>query len=843
MVIIRKGEASVPAEGNCLDLVLWDDKLAIHAIPGWGCAPLMEDTPANAPLITHCPECGKALDVSGLSPYAKIECPHCAAVIRVRTTIGQYQIVGPLGEGGMSQVFRALDRNLGREVALKILHQSLIRDMALTAMFEREAKLTASIVHPNVVKVFSVAQDHGYFYIAMELLQATSLEQLIAVKGALPEPEVLGIALDVARGLQAAYEENLIHRDIKPGNMLVTGEGMTKLVDFGLALQQGGEDLSEDLWATPFYVPPEKLEGAADTFLGDIYSLGATLYHALAGKPPFDANTSSMEELKTIKKNTIDLKSAAPGLSKATVRLVEKMMAYRPEDRVQSYADLIVQIEEVRRRQFGIQSGIRGRFRKKRLGLGIAGVCLLAGAIAAAAVYLVKARAPTVEGDLGIGGGDRVITAGENTITGRFLGARDRFLRGEFREASEIFTGLAADESVPASTRIWSHFFLGTIRLYNGETQPASESFREVLAITPEADAGNAEAFDFLKRAAALGADELPVLPEGAKFASGGIESLGFLVAALKNWQLGEFESAAVLFKSFAESQPAEPFAWIGGLKGRVEPFLKDFAVLATLPNPAASASDLDAQAEALKKGAAALKTRGAAPRLVKGRIDRIGAIRELASAPPPGDSEPPAEAAVTSPGSAAPPPTATGDSSSPQERAEINRLKALLATFRPLSETLLFSSAVRKLQEESFTSPVGNGIREELVHAYTRAGQYPGLLAAALTAKPFDGVVKRRAGRDLEAKVTSLGADTFVIDLGFGPNEVGIGEFSPQWLVEAGMGALPPLSRESADSWESLVFFGLCCGEDSLATPKAEALAAVDPAFAKRWETLRPLR
>jgi hypothetical protein len=264
--------------------------------------------------------------------------------------------------------------------------------------------------------------------------------------------------------------------------------------------------------------------------------------------------------------------------------------------------------------------------------------------------------------------------------------------------------------------------------------------------------------------------------------------------------------------------------------------------VLATLPNPAAAASDLDAQAKALKKGADALKTRGAAPRLVKRRIDRIEAIRRLAPAPPPADSEPSEEVAATNPG-ATETPNAPGEAPSPQERAEIDRLKALLATFRPLSETLLFSSAVQKLQEEAFASPLVNAIREEWVHAYTRAGQYPGLLAAALTAKPFDGVVKRRAGRDLEAKVTSLGADTFVIDLGFGPNEVGIGEFSPQWLVEAGMGALPPLSRESADSWESLVFFGLCCGEDSLATPKAEALAAVDPAFAKRWETLRPLR
>ena len=170
--------------------------------------------------------------------------------------MGQYQITGMLGEGGMSQVFKSFDMHLGREVALKVLHQSLSRDSALTAMFEREAKLTASILHPNVVKVFTVGNEDGYFFIAMELVDATSLEQVIASTGALPEKEVLHVAHDVVAGLKAAYHEGLIHRDIKPGNMLVTGEGTSKLVDFGLAVQQGGDDESDDVWATPYYVPP-----------------------------------------------------------------------------------------------------------------------------------------------------------------------------------------------------------------------------------------------------------------------------------------------------------------------------------------------------------------------------------------------------------------------------------------------------------------------------------------------------------------------------------------------------------------------------------------------------------
>ncbi|MEM9018274.1 MAG: serine/threonine-protein kinase, partial [Verrucomicrobiota bacterium] len=271
----------------------------------------MEEDGDLEEVLNQCPDCSQTVNVSHLPPYSKIQCPHCGSSVRIRTMMGQYQITGVLGEGGMSQVFKAVDTHLQREVALKILHQALTQDKALTAMFEREAKLTASILHPNVVKVYTVGKEQGYFFIAMELVNAISLDQLIYNKGALSESEVLSIAHDVTSGLRAAHDQSLIHRDIKPGNMLVTEDGTAKLVDFGLAVQQGREDESEDLWATPFYVPPEKLEGEADTYLGDIYSLGATLFHALAGKPPFDANTSSLEELREIKKADLDLKGEA----------------------------------------------------------------------------------------------------------------------------------------------------------------------------------------------------------------------------------------------------------------------------------------------------------------------------------------------------------------------------------------------------------------------------------------------------------------------------------------------------------------------------------------------------
>lgn len=813
----------------------------------------MEENAENAPLLMHCPECGKALDVSGLAPYAKIECPHCAAVIRVRTTMGQYEITGPLGEGGMSQVFRALDRNLGREVALKILHQSLSQDEALIAMFEREAKLTASIVHPHVVKVYTVGRDHGYFFIAMELLQAISLEQLISDRGALSETEVLGIALGVARGLDAAYGEQLIHRDIKPGNLLVTEEGTAKLVDFGLALQQGGEDLSEDLWATPFYVPPEKLDGLPDTFLGDIYSLGATLYHALAGKPPFDANTSSMDELRAIKKKTVDLKAVAPGLSKPTIRLVEKMMAYSPGDRVHSYAELIAQIEEVRRRQFGIEETGRGRAKKTRFKRVFAVGALVLMTAAAAIIFAIQGQETEVEGDLTLGAEERVISLGDRTISGIFQTARDQFGSGRFREAGENFTRLVGDKTVPASTRIWSHFLLGTIQLFEGEELLARESFESILDLNPEAEAGNLEAIAFLERAAATLADPLPVLAEDADFPSDSIEAVGLFAAGLKNWQAGQFASGAELLQRFSTAGIPADLTWLSLLQGTAKSILEDWVLLQSLPNPTAAASDLPEQFEALKKAEKTFRTPGAAPRLVRQRIQRIAEIEELAQkalAPetasgPLVASAPSASAAGTHLPPSIPVSAETIDDGgpSPAELAEIERCKAVLVSLQSRAGMLVFSEIAQELRSAAFVTPLVSSIRDELVRGCECASEYPSRLAESFALKPYEGVIRRRNGGPLEAAVTKASAEALVIDLGFGPNEVDLVEFAPDWLVEAGLQTLPILTAGTAGDWESLAYFGFFTGHAPLIVPKVDELGAADPAFARGWALVQRLR
>jgi len=302
----------------------------------------MGETENPQGLMNACPTCGEVIDVSACAPYSKVLCPSCSTPIRVRGDFLQFKIQKKIGEGGMSRVFRAVDQTLGREVALKILNPDFSKEAKRAEEFEREAKITAAISHPNVVKVYSAGRDQDHYFMAMELVGGGSLDERIAKEGVVAEAAVLEMAAELAQGLNAAQEAGMIHRDIKPGNILFSDEGASKIVDFGLALMLVNLDEDDgEIWATPYYVPPEKLYKEPEDFRSDIYSLGATLFHALAGSPPYSADTSSIEELKVIKDQPISLQVAAPKVSMATCELVDRMMSRQPDDRHGSYAELL----------------------------------------------------------------------------------------------------------------------------------------------------------------------------------------------------------------------------------------------------------------------------------------------------------------------------------------------------------------------------------------------------------------------------------------------------------------------------------------------------------------------
>ena len=249
----------------------------------------------------------------------------------------------------MGSVFKAVDLNLKREVALKILKKEFSSNEAERAKLEEEARITASINHPHVVKVFSFGEDHGQFYLAMELAEKGSLDDLMEIQQRVAEIQVLKIGIQIAEGLDAALERNLIHRDIKPGNILFADPHTAKLVDFGLAIvMDQAASARGEIWGTPYYIAPEKLNNQPEDFRSDIYSLGGTLFHALAGRPPYDAAAASTVALKQLMSQSVSIQTFAPNVSGETAYVINRMLAKDPEKRYASYADLIEHLSYAR---------------------------------------------------------------------------------------------------------------------------------------------------------------------------------------------------------------------------------------------------------------------------------------------------------------------------------------------------------------------------------------------------------------------------------------------------------------------------------------------------------------
>lgn len=245
----------------------------------------------------------------------------------------------------MGYVYRARDRALNRIVALKVLQKELSSNVEVVTNFEREATQTARINHQNVVRVFSTGVQHGMFFIAMELVDRGSLDDLMSNIGPMPEAQVLAIGIHIAEGLDAAHRVGLVHRDVKPGNILFSAENVAKIVDFGLAITADqARNQQGELWATPFYVAPEKLEKRFEDYRSDMYSLGATLFHAMTGQPPHPQETASIPELLQAKKAKVDLQKIKRDAHPASVELLNKMLEFSASKRHQTYNELLVDL-------------------------------------------------------------------------------------------------------------------------------------------------------------------------------------------------------------------------------------------------------------------------------------------------------------------------------------------------------------------------------------------------------------------------------------------------------------------------------------------------------------------
>ena len=256
--------------------------------------------------------------------------------------LGHYDLIAPLGTGAMSEVYVGLDRRLDKKVAVKVINDNLARQAELVERFEREAKAAARLEHPNVATVYFFGTHQGKPFYAMELIRGWSLGDLIEGRIRFTWDQALALFAQTCVGLGAAQEAGVIHRDIKPGNLMATREGTLKIVDFGLAKLREDKSLTRSgaMMGTPYYIAPELIQGLGGSLRSDLYSLGVTFFHVFAGHPPYDAETPYGVMMQHIGDPVPQLRSLNPRFPQEISDLVEALMAKDPLDRPATYRDV-----------------------------------------------------------------------------------------------------------------------------------------------------------------------------------------------------------------------------------------------------------------------------------------------------------------------------------------------------------------------------------------------------------------------------------------------------------------------------------------------------------------------
>src|SRR5215213_10675846 len=271
----------------------------------------------------------------------------------VRRTVldNRYDVVRPLGSGGMGEVYLARDRVLGRDVALKVLRMQYAGDDEFAERFKREAMSAASLSHPNIVQVYDRGETaDGISYIAMEYVSGGTLREQIEERGPFEARRAAAVAAQIADALEAAHERGVIHRDIKPQNVLVTSSGHLKVTDFGIARAASAvtSSASGAVFGTAGYISPEQAMGEPVGPASDLYSLGVVLYEMLTGELPFTADNSIAVCMKHVTEPLRPPRSLNPAIPEEINALVVRLLAKDPADRYHSAAELLADLERVR---------------------------------------------------------------------------------------------------------------------------------------------------------------------------------------------------------------------------------------------------------------------------------------------------------------------------------------------------------------------------------------------------------------------------------------------------------------------------------------------------------------
>lgn len=528
------------------------------------------------PMVQECPSCTTVLDVAELEPFAEIRCPICGAAVRVRTVFDNFTLVELLGKGGMGSVFRATDANLQRAVALKIVRREFSQDQEFIDRFENEAKITASVNHPHVVKVFSFGSAQGLYYIAMELVDKGSLDDLMNLQKRVAESQALEIGQQIAEGLQAAHRAGLVHRDVKPGNILFADAHTAKIVDFGLAILQEREAAGkEEVWGTPYYVCPERLDHQPEDCRSDIYSLGATLFHAIAGRPPFEAETASMVALKHLQSHAVSLQAFAPEVSGATAFAINRMLQRDPEQRYQNYDELLEHLQfardEVAAEGAKPKHGrervvVESEEHQKAMFLPIIG--MIGALLVVIGLVLIFGGGGMFEGKAG----DARTLAQEqaaNQAQTRYDEGRRLLIAGDAGKALAAFAAVGDVAKVPQPLRNWILLHRGLCAAIAGQGDAARQAFTalEQGAIYSNDDK-HLKLGNFFAEAARLSLGNELIPPRAvANYNLRGVEALYPLLFGVKDWNAGDQEAGRALLVKFLQVTPQPPYDWIADYK------------------------------------------------------------------------------------------------------------------------------------------------------------------------------------------------------------------------------------------------------------------------------------
>ena len=257
----------------------------------------------------------------------------------------RYEILGKIGTGGMADVYKAKDHKLNRFVAVKVLKPEFREDTTFIQKFKSEAQAAAVLTHPNIVNVFDVGDDNGVYYIVMELIEGITLKEYISKKGKLSVKEATSIAIQVSMGLEAAHSHGIVHRDVKPQNIIISMDGKVKVTDFGIARAASSNTISSNVMGSVHYSSPEQVRGGYSDEKSDIYSLGITMYEMVTGKVPFDGDTTVAIAIKHLQEEIVPPSVYTPELPHSLEQIILKCTQKSVDRRYQNMEDVTADLK------------------------------------------------------------------------------------------------------------------------------------------------------------------------------------------------------------------------------------------------------------------------------------------------------------------------------------------------------------------------------------------------------------------------------------------------------------------------------------------------------------------